>query len=215
MTLTLCCCNSHGPLGSRFVATFPHNQMYMWKLFCTMWWFCSREDRRVPLLSRCGVAPLPSSQLSFQDVTYISRNLSGMVSPPLCGTCSAHFVDYVLISSVNIALGIPPIPFMVVWPLQMSEVWAWWHSGQTIDISSGQVEQWDRFWHFQADYDRTFFVKSQNKGILPLWLQYSYLLCIPLLMAYALGNVIIKYHEGFVVIPFHGSRWSQIHRNPK
>ena len=32
MTLTLCCCTSHGPLGSRFVATFPHNSIHHVKI---------------------------------------------------------------------------------------------------------------------------------------------------------------------------------------
>ena len=37
--------------------------------------------------------------------------------------------------------------------------------------------------------------------------QYSYLVTVPMILTYALGNTIIKYHEGFIAHPTHGSQF--------
>ncbi len=41
-------------------------------------------------------------------------------------------------------------------------------------------------------------------------LQYSYLLTIPLIFTFAIGNTIIKYREGFILHPTLGSQFPSI-----
>ncbi|TFK44987.1 hypothetical protein BDQ12DRAFT_642091 [Crucibulum laeve] len=43
-----------------------------------------------------------------------------------------------------------------------------------------------------------------SSGAFKRVMTYSYLLSVPLIIGYAVGNAIIKYHEGFIYLPTHG-----------
>ena len=53
-------------------------------------------------------------------------------------------------------------------------------------------------WHIQAGHDRT--LHSHSPGFrTKRSLQYTYILTLPLVTIYSVGNAVIKYQEGFVV----------------